>query len=177
MAEESFQERTEQATPQKREEARKRGQVARSPEVNSAVVLLMSMVALNFFSKPLLEKLTWLMRYTFMHLGTITITTKAVPNLAIGGMVFMASVVGPIALLIMLGGVGANIAQGGLVFSAEPLTPKWEKISPGKGMKRLLSMRSFMEVVKGIIKLLIVCCPIRKCSKLGCCCDTKKLIR
>jgi len=156
MAEESFQERTERATPRKREEARKRGQVARSSEVNSAAVLLMSMIALNFFSKPILDKLTGLMRYVFMHLGTISITTENVPNLAIGGMAFMGSVVGPIVLMIMIGGVGANIVQGGLVFAGEPLTPKWEKISPGRGMKRLLSIRSFVEVVKSIIKLLIV---------------------
>lgn len=156
MAEESFQERTEKATPRKREEARKRGDVARSPEVNSAVVLIMSMVALNFFAKPLLEKLEGLTSYVFMHLSTISITQEDVPSMTINGLGFIASVIGPVVLMIMIGGIGANVVQGGLVFAGEPLNPKWEKISPGRGFKRMFSLRSFVELAKGVIKLIIV---------------------
>jgi len=156
MAEESFQERTEKATPRKREEAKKRGQIARSPEVNSAAVLIMSMIALQFFAGPLFEKWAGLAEYVFMHLSGIAITVENVPKLTIQGMGFIASVIGPIVLLIMVGGVGANVMQGGLVFAAEPLNPKLEKISPMRGFKRIFSIRSLIEVVKGLMKLIIV---------------------
>ena len=62
----------------------------------------------------------------------------------------------PILLVVMLGGLIANFGQAGFLISSKALQPKLSKISPLKGLKRIFSMRSIVELIKGILKILIV---------------------
>ena len=156
MAEESFQEKTEQASPRKRREAREKGNVPKSQEVNTAVVLIVGLLGLKLLGGKMLAQLFGLTRGVLSQLATFELTLDMVPQLALQGMKFMGLILAPLVGMIMVAGVGANLLQSGWVFSAEPMKPKFSKISVGQGLKRMFSMRSVVELLKGIFKLLIV---------------------
>ena len=156
MPEQSYQEKTEPATPRRRREAREKGNVARSMEVNSAFVLLAAVIALRLFGGNLMNHLKNTARWILSRLSVIELTTESLPGMVMVGIQFIGLMLGPIILMIMVAGVSASLAQGGFVFAGEPIKPKFSKISPAKGFKRMFSMRSVVEMVKGLIKLLIV---------------------
>ena len=156
MPEESFQDKTEQATPRKRREAREKGNIPRSMEVNSAVVLLMGMIAIRLFGGSLYSKLMDSMRWIFSRLSIIEITTDNIPGYVLAGLKFAGLMIAPIVLTVMVAGLSANLIQGGLVFAGEPIKPKFSKISPAKGLKRMFSLRSLIEAAKGALKIIII---------------------
>lgn len=156
MADESFQEKTEQATPRKRSEAREKGNVPKSQEVNTAIVLIVGMVGLKLFGRGILDQLAGLMINVYTHLSTIEVEMALVPSLAASGGQFMGMLLAPVVGMIMVAGVGASLLQSGWVFSSEPMKPKFSKIDPGKGLKRMFSAKSAVELIKSILKLLII---------------------
>ena len=156
MPEESFQEKTEPATPRRRREAREKGNIARSVEINSAVVLITGIVALKLFGGHLKMHLLGAAQWIFSRLTVIEITTDNMQSYVLTGLKLMGLMLAPIVLMIMVAGVSASLAQGGFVFAGEPLIPKFSKISPITGLKRMFSMRSIVELLKGLMKLFIV---------------------
>ncbi len=156
MAEEGFQEKTEQASPKKKDEARKKGQVSRSQELNSAIVMLTGLTALYFLIEDLLEIFTSMFKTVYSHAGTFEISLDLVNPFLLIGLNIYTQLVAPIALTIMVVGVLVGYAQVGSLFSIEAITPKFEKISPLKGLKRMFSQRSLVETVKNLLKLSIV---------------------
>jgi len=156
MAEESFQEKTEQATPKKREDARKKGQVARSREVSSIAILAAGTIYLFFNAGELIEKLGGNIRRTFI----------GIPRIAsgdIGLAVYMSQTVqdllimiSPLMIILLMVSVAANLLQTGFIFSVEPLTPNLSKIDPVNGLGKLFSKRSMAELLKSVLKILIV---------------------
>ncbi|MDZ7373520.1 MAG: flagellar biosynthesis protein FlhB [candidate division KSB1 bacterium] len=156
MPEESYQERTEQATPKRREEARQKGHVAKSVELNSAFVLLAWILMLYALSGSWLMGLASQWRRYFGSLSRVSITPDSVEGVLGTALLDLARFLAP-ALGVLLGAaVLANLAQVGFVFSGEPLVPKMERINPVQGARRLLSTRSLVELVKGLLKLLLV---------------------
>lgn len=156
MAEGSFQEKTEQASPKKLEDARKKGQVAKSQELNSAFVLLTALLTLNFIIEDFFIIITSVFRAVYKEAGTFEITPSlAMPYLEIGLNLY-ARLVAPVALTILVVGVGISYAQVGSIFAIESLTPKFEKINPFKGFKKMFSQRSLVEAAKSIFKVLVV---------------------
>ena len=156
MAEQSFQERTERATPRKRREAREKGNVPKSIEVNSVVVLLMGMLALRFFGKTIFSRIEEAMRWIFSRLHVLEINVNNVPAFLWSGVTFMGALLAPVVLIILVAGILANIVQSGFVFAGDPVKPKLSKVSPAKGFKRIFSMRSLVELIKSVLKLCIV---------------------
>lgn len=156
MPEESFQEKTEPATPRRRREAREKGNIPRSNEVNSTVVLLAGMAALYFFGKTMSHKLVYAMKWIFARLSVLEFSPTNVPEFALAGLKFLGSLLSPVVFTVMIAGVGACIFQGGFVFAGEPLMPKLSKINPLSGLKRMFSVKSILEIVKGLLKILIV---------------------
>lgn len=156
MPDESFQEKTEPATPRRRREAREKGNVARSTEVNSAVVLLAGMAALYFFGSMLSGKLIYAMQWIFKRISVVELTPDDVPGFVLAGLKYMGSILSPIVFTVMIAGVLASLVQGGFVFAGEQLRPKLSKINPISGLKKIFSARSLVEVIKGLFKILIV---------------------
>jgi len=148
--------RTEKATPRRREEARRKGQVVRSIEVNSAVILLCTFLFLklfapwigkmvaafstNIFSSYLLEELN----YTTLY--NLTIYTAAV----------FFQVCLPVMAVAAGAGLTANLFQVGLLFTSEPLSPKLERINPISGFKRIFSRRALVELIKSVAKVVMI---------------------
>jgi flagellar biosynthetic protein FlhB len=149
-------ERTEAATPRKRQEARAKGQVARSPELVSALIILGTFGAMGLggaaMGRSLLATVT-----AGLHLGGRgDLDFEAVRGLflaAAGGVVRAAL---PVVLAGAVMGLAANLVQVGFLVTTERLHPNWERFNPMQGLKNLVSSRGALELVKTIIKLAIV---------------------
>lgn len=157
MAEETEDaQKTEEPTPRRLEEARRKGQVASSREVNHWFIILAG--AISFMAlAPNMSKGVIAALSPFVTEPDLIITGPAGIGAALKGMfgdVLLA--VMPIIGLTVIAAILAGIVQSGLVFSTDRIKPELSKISIAKGMKRLFSMKSIAEFVKSILKLIIV---------------------
>lgn len=149
--------KTEEATPKKKSEARKKGQVARSKEVNLALTLLASTLVLitlgvyvgNSFKATII---TFLGSYLNMDLNYNTI--KGITFIAMWriAMVFL-----PVVIPITVFGILANYIQVGFMLTGEPLKPQLSKLNPLKGIKRMFSIRTIVDTIKNIIIVILLC--------------------
>lgn len=156
MAEEYYQEKTEPATPKRREEVRKRGQVARSAEVNTFIILLFSYLGFYFFGSYQFEKLTLLARGYFQHLPYFAASSVNVQTLFYNVLWIFSLIVFPFMVFVFIGGIITNVLQVGFYATAEPLVPQINRINPMNGLQRIFSKRSLEELVKDILKILVV---------------------
>jgi len=156
MPEQSFQEKSEKATPRRRKEAREKGNIPKSTEVNSAFVLIAGILGLRIFGPGLFAKLMRVMEVVFSQLTAIEITQQNVPDFALTGLKFAGLMIAPVVCMVMIAGLSANLIQGGFLLTSEPIKPKFSKISPLTGFKRMFSMRSLVELSKSLLKLIII---------------------
>lgn len=149
-------EKTEEATPKRKQEARQKGQVARSTELNSALVVLIAFFILKIIGGYIYNELANYMRVLFLDFSTNDFTAEFVQVLFINFMItfFKASL--PIMLAIAVIALVSNLLQVGFVFTLEPLIPQFSRINPLTGLQRLFSKRSLVELVKAIIKIIII---------------------
>lgn len=150
------QEKTEQATPKKREDARKKGQVAKSREVSSVAVLLAGLVFFWFGSAGIVEKMMALTRWSLIQSARFNVDYNTIQPLSIDLIYRIFVLVFPLFLTILVMALLVNYLQVGFVLSAESVQPKFSKIDPIKGFTKLLSIRSLVELVKNIFKISIV---------------------
>ncbi|MEK4083626.1 flagellar biosynthesis protein FlhB [Psychrobacillus sp. FSL K6-1415] len=147
-------EKTEKATPKKRQDSRKKGQVLKSPDVTSAIVLLSVFVFLFFFASFLRTEIFSFFGVTFskyMLIETLTIDTTIIIYKDM--LLEMAVVLLPIMLVAVVAAVAANYFQFGLLFTTEPLKFDLKKIDPIKGLKRIFSLKAIIELLKSILKI------------------------
>ena len=157
MAEnESDQEKTEQATQKRREEARKKGQVARSQEVVSVSVLVAGLIFFYFGGSYVTENIMGLMRTGFRDAGRSDLALETIQLIIIQNIFEAFFILFPLLMGVMVAAVLANVLQFGFMISTESITPKISKISPAKGFKRLFSLRSIVELIKSILKVCII---------------------
>ena len=156
MAGENDQEKTEQATPKKREDARKKGQIAQSREIPSVFVLLSGLSFFYFAGSWLFSQLSDIPRIVFGQLYYSVFTPETIHILAISLFKKVMLFLLPLMGTIMIAGVLGNLIQNGFFVSSEKLTPQFSKLNPFKGFKRLVSLRSLIESVKSIFKVIII---------------------
>jgi len=156
MAEASAAEKTEKATPKKRQELREKGEVAKSRELPSVAVLLSALIALSLFGS-----------YTYYHIQVIMKGAFSLPtmnDMNISEFIIFAQRVvsrfilalSPLLAAVFITAILSNIMQVGFVLSGESITPKLSKIDPIKGFGRLISKQGFMELFKSLLKMVIV---------------------
>ncbi|MGA7800586.1 MAG: flagellar biosynthesis protein FlhB [Gammaproteobacteria bacterium] len=157
MAEnEDGQERSEQATGKRLEEARKKGQIARSKELNSAAVTLVSAGMLLVTGPAMAERLMDLMR-SGLTLDRSEIFDQTAPVLLLKHTLMNAlALMAPLLLVTAVAAIAASVALGGWTFSAEALAFDLDKLNPVKGIKRLVSVRGVVELVKALVKFLFL---------------------
>ena len=156
MAEGQDQEKTEQATPKKKTDARKKGQVAQSREIPSVAVLLGALSVFYFAGGWMLNQLAGIMRGIFAHMISVNFGSESAHVLLIDIFRSLVILMAPLLVVIMLAGVISNVAQTGFLLTGETLSPKLSKLNPLKGLKRLFSVRSWVEVIKAVLKVIIV---------------------
>ncbi|ESP90456.1 MULTISPECIES: flagellar biosynthesis protein FlhB [Pseudoalteromonas] len=156
MAEDSGQERTEEPTAKKISDARKKGQVARSKELGTTFVLIFSAVALILYGADIAKGLYNIMgRMLTLNRNETYDTTKmfAVWGDAFSELFFPMSM---FVLIILVAGVIGNTLLGGFNFSWEAASPKPSKMSPMKGIKRMFGPQAAVELLKSILKFVLV---------------------
>lgn len=147
-------EKTEKATPKKRQDSRKKGQVLKSQDVTSAIVLLSVFLFLFFFAGFLRSEIFSFFDVTFtkyMLIETLTIDTSI--EIYKDLLLEMAIILLPIMLVAVVAAVAANFFQFGLLFTTEPLKFDLKKIDPIKGLKRIFSLKAIIELLKSILKI------------------------
>ncbi|MBS4207608.1 flagellar biosynthesis protein FlhB [Bacillus sp. FJAT-50079] len=149
-------EKTEKATPKKRLESKRKGQTAKSQDVNTAIGLLAVFGFLIFFSAQLGPVALDVFRHSFTTFLLMDITEANMQLIMLDVLKEVAFLLGPIMLVALLAGIAANVLQVGFMFSAEPLQPKLEKLDPIKGLKRIFSIRAIVELLKSILKISFV---------------------
>ncbi len=156
MPEESFQERTEEATPRRREEARKKGQVAKSRELASVAVLLSGILTLFWGCGFFYHQLSAILRYYFQHAASIHVNPTNMQGIALLALRQMAVVMAPLFGIMTLVAILANFLQVGPLLALEQIKPQFSHISPLSGIKRLFSPQALMELFKSLFKLGVV---------------------
>ncbi|MED3781253.1 flagellar biosynthesis protein FlhB [Heyndrickxia sporothermodurans] len=149
-------EKTEKATPKKRQDAKKKGQTAKSQDINTAVGLLAVFLFLLFGSSFIGNHIFNFFRSSFQHLLLVDLTENNFHVLVVEVLKEIAIVLGPILLVAFIAAIVSNFAQIGLLFSPESIAPKLEKLDPIKGFKRIFSIRAIVELLKSILKILFV---------------------
>lgn len=148
-------EKTEEPTTKKREDARKKGQVAKSQELNTAFVLLIGFLILRVLWEFIYGNIAEYTVYLYSHLSQ-NMTTEGISELFIGIMILLAKTVLPVMMSILIVGFAINCFQVGLVVSTEKLEPKLENLNPINGFGRIFSKRSLVELLKSLFKIIVI---------------------
>ena len=151
------QEKTEEASGKKLSDARDKGQVAKSVEVNSAVMLLFGLLTIAVLGTGMTARMAELTTNTLSSAHQIDLTVASVHHYFVMGVLLLGGILGPVLGAFMVFGVVTNVAQVGFMFTMEPLMPKFSKLNPLTGISKvMISKRSMVELLKGVAKILIV---------------------
>ena len=152
----SDQEKTEEATPRRKEKAREEGQVARSRELNTFLLLLGGVIGLYSMGKMLYDQLGAVMEQAFLfeRRQAMESTPMLVNALDLGQRTLFAMM--PLFLLLVIIALVAPGLMGGWLISAKSMQPKFSKLNPIKGVKRIFSTQALIELAKAIAKSVLV---------------------
>jgi flagellar biosynthetic protein FlhB len=154
MAKDSGMDRSEKPTPKKLEDARKKGQVAQSREIPSAMILLTSLGVFYFGGQAMARQLANLMQVSFRNLNGGWTQTAASVHLMTGWLFNETlSILMPMMIALLIIGIVANVVQFGFNFKEDLLAPDFKKLNPVSGVKRLVSLKALVELVKSIFKI------------------------
>ncbi len=148
-------EKTEEPTAKRKADARKKGQVGRSQEVNAAFVLLVGFLILRLLGGNAVAEIINYSTYIFGNLNA-DINEETIMQMFIGMIILLAKTSMPLMVFIMIIGLAMNIAQVGFMFTTEQLQFNPGKLSPISGFKRMFSKRSLVELVKSLVKIIII---------------------
>jgi len=156
MAEDNSQQKTEEPTERRLQESRKKGQTARSKELNTLLSLMAAAIGMVFLGQYLMADLFQLMSqglgFEPQRLRNPDQMFEAIRGMAAMGLGSILPLFGLLVLAAFLG----PVAMGGMVFSFEAVAPKLEKISPIKGLGRMFGLQSLVELIKALCKFLLV---------------------
>lgn len=148
-------EKTEEPTAKKRADAKKKGQVGKSQEINAAFVMMAGFVVLYNLGGNALQEI---MTYSSSIFGHLVMETdeESVMQLFISIIIVLAKTSLPMMVFIMIIGLAINFFQVGLNFNTEAIGFKPDKLNPINGFGRIFSKRSLVELVKSIIKIVVI---------------------
>jgi flagellar biosynthetic protein FlhB len=152
-------EKTEDATEKRKREALEKGNVAKSQDMASVVVLLIGLIMLRNYGGSMFSQIgaygSHVLTNSLIANAKIVTANETITMFA----QFLAIVVKaliPLLFAIAIGGIAINLYQTGFILTAEPLMPKFDKLNPINGMKNVFSMKTVVEVLKSIFKILVV---------------------
>ena len=156
MADESFQERTEQATPRRRQKARERGSVARSVDLTAAGIICLGFTALFLVGPGLVGRLQATMRYTMANAPSIALSDPSFHTVLVSSVYDFFAAMGPLFIALTAIGVAINVLQVGFKVSPKAMELKLDRLNVAAGFKRLFSLRSAAQLVRDPLKLAVV---------------------
>jgi flagellar biosynthesis protein FlhB len=150
----STEEKTEQATPQKKKKSRKEGQVARSPEIGPWAAVLVVAMMLHYLTGRGIDSVQALLTRSLVMTKEPSAESALILLGEGGRLVLVLSVA--LGLLVLVISVLGAVAQGGLFFATKTLKPKWSRLSPLQGAKRLFGPHALWEGAKMLVKSSLV---------------------
>ena len=149
--------RTEKATPKKRDDARRKGQVARSVDLNGAAVLMAGLLALSSFAPRMLEEIEVATRTAFALIAEPSVVSREGLGTVLASLAKSTAIASlPVLIACCVAGVVVNVAQVGFKPSPAAMKPELKKLNPITGAKNLFGSRALVETVKGILKVAVV---------------------
>ena len=153
---ENGQERTEEASGKRKQEARDKGQIARSKELTTVMMLLAGGAGFLFMGDKMVRDLMQILRDNFTLSRSEIFDPESMTRLFSQAASDGLSAVLPFLILLAIAALVSPLALGGWSFSAKPLQPDLKKLDPVKGLGRIFALKSLMELVKSIAKLALV---------------------
>lgn len=159
--------RTEKPTPKRREDARKKGQIARRPELPAAIGFLAALMMLRMLSEHILQNITVFMAGTMLQASTdFTMTPVAATGMLMNALMRLAVLSLPIIAAVLVATIASNFAQGGLTFTPEALKPKGSRFNPIKNFQNAFGADGVVQFLKSllVIGVMIAACyePVKK---------------
>lgn len=149
-------EKTEKATPKKRQDERNKGKVAKSQDVNTAILLLFTFLLLAVLGSYMKNNMLTLYEYTFTEYIHWDLTINTVMEIFKEVTIQLTKIVAPLMLVAILAGIAANLMQVGVLFTTEPLKFDLKKVDPISGAKRIFSIRALVELLKSLFKIVFI---------------------
>src|SRR5688500_10654889 len=149
-------EKTEQATPKRLEEALKKGQFARSPEIQTVFVLCAGMLAIRLAGPDAWERMLVAFAGIFQNLHKISLGEQNLQRYAIQSALMFSIIAGPFVVCTVCSSLLAGGIQSQFRTASDALEPDWERVNPMAGFKRIFSPRSLVPTSLSFLKLLII---------------------
>lgn len=151
-------EKTEQATPKRKQEAREKGQVLKSMELVTALMMLVMFASLSFLGPSLWDQLGGLL--TGILSGEtyplFELTKESASQILSDGLINIALFSLPVLVIAFAAALVGNMVQVGFLFSTKALAPKFNRLNPMEGIKRMFSMRTLYELAKTLLKTVLI---------------------
>lgn len=146
-------EKTEKATPKKKEDARKKGQVAKSQDLSPSIALTAFFFLLIMLGSQMLATFQNIMRESLTTYISWQVNEENLKVMVMQLAYEAFKIVGPVLAVSLLVAFAVNYMQVGWLLSTEPLQVKLEKLNPIEGAKRIFSLRSLVELLKSLLKI------------------------
>lgn len=156
MAEDTGQERTEQPTPRRIQQAREKGQVPTSRELNTMLMMLIAGTSIMFIGPGIVEDFLQMFKQHLNISRENIFDTTSMPVMLESAMIDALITLSPFFTLMVLSAVAGPLMMGGVSFSTQALAFKWDKLNPITGMGRVFSKKGLVELVKALVKFIII---------------------
>ncbi|EJN21796.1 flagellar biosynthetic protein FlhB [Pseudomonas sp. GM79] len=157
MAEsESGQDKTEDPTEKRKKDSREKGEIARSKELNTLAVMLAGAGALLIFGGALAQDMMELMRMNFTLSREVILDQRNMGTFLLHSGQIALLAIQPVMITLLLAALIGPISLGGWLFAAGSMAPKFSRMNPGAGLKRMFSAKSLVELLKALAKFFIV---------------------
>ena len=148
--------KTEKPTPRRRQQAREKGSVARSQDLNSAVLLLGAAISLSVLGSGIINGLGEMLKDMIRRSGSLRFENGQGISIFQQEITVVGKVIFPFLLSILVIGLVVNISQVGFKVSWKAAAPQWNRLNPLSGFKRFFSVRALVELGKSLLKLTFV---------------------
>ena len=157
MAEsESGQDKTEDPTEKRKKDSREKGEIARSKELNTLAIMLAGSAGLLIFGGALAQDLMELMRYNFSLSREVLLNPDSMGAFLLHSGKIALIAVQPVLITLLIAALVGPISLGGWLFAAGSLAPKFSRMNPAAGIKRMFSAKALVELLKALAKFFII---------------------
>jgi flagellar biosynthetic protein FlhB len=157
MAEsESGQDKTEDPTEKRKKDSREKGEIARSKELNTLAVMLAGAGGLLIFGGALAQDMMELMRMNFSLSREVILDQRSMGTYLLHSGHIALLAIQPVMITLLLAALIGPISLGGWLFAAGSMAPKFSRMNPGAGLKRMFSPNALVELLKALAKFFIV---------------------
>jgi len=157
MAEsESGADKTEDPTEKRKKDSREKGEIARSKELNTLAIMLAGSAGLLIFGGALAQDLMELMRYNFSLSREVLLNPDSMGAFLLHSGKIALIAVQPVLITLLIAALAGPISLGGWLFAAGSLAPKFSRMNPAAGIKRMFSAKALVELLKALAKFFII---------------------